>query len=371
MKPILFIILTSFSLLLSSCVSKDNKHIEQAPRVVLVANKSTIHISQHSSKKSNVVSSNLNHYTTLKVGTHKKQYAILIETDVEKMPVRKEWANNRSDGGEFGDEIIEDEIVEETIALPETKPIAAIDIVNKDSLSPKGNKTTSENVFSIQKINDTYLLGKFNPATHPDFTKIRKNHGSKKGMYLRKDAYIAFIKMYNAAKKDGINLKILSATRSFSSQKRIWEAKWTGRRKVAGKDLSKALPFGKDRAKKILEFSAMPGTSRHHWGTDIDLCALNNPYFESGKGKKIYEWLTIHAHKFGFDQPYTAQTSRENKGHNEEKWHWSYTPVSKLLTQKYTQILNNEKITGFKGEKSAPQIQIIENYVLGVSTECK
>ena len=33
----------------------------------------------------------------------------------------------------------------------------------------------------------------------------------------------------------------------------------------------------------------MPSTSRHHWGTDLDLNNLNNSYFTSGKGKKIYK----------------------------------------------------------------------------------
>ena len=65
----------------------------------------------------------------------------------------------------------------------------------------------------------------------------------------------------------------------------------------------------------------MPGsTSRHHWGTEIDIHSLKNGDFADGEGLKIYEWLTTHAEDYGFYQPYTAEQGYEE----EEKWHWSY-----------------------------------------------
>ena len=51
----------------------------------------------------------------------------------------------------------------------------------------------------------------------------------------------------------------------------------------------------------------MPSTSRHHWGTDIDLNSLNNSYFSSGKGLKEYDWLTTNANHYGFYQVYTDE----------------------------------------------------------------
>ncbi|NJK84501.1 MAG: M15 family metallopeptidase [Saprospiraceae bacterium] len=45
-------------------------------------------------------------------------------------------------------------------------------------------------------------------------------------------------------------------------------------------------PNPQERALKILKYSSMPGTSRHHWGTDIDLNSFSNSYFEQGEGKK-------------------------------------------------------------------------------------
>lgn len=335
-----------------------------------------------------VIAAPLNHYTSMAVGLYKNQYAIVVKTN----PKAKHKGNITPDlplpsTQAFGDEIIEDEVVEEPIRVaPSRREISTTNAVvaegpgadpfrskpdtMDEQLAEKSGKVSASTdaIFDVTQIDAAYLLGKFNPATHPAFTTVEKKYGSKAGMYIRKDTYAAYLKMYEAAAKEGIKLNILSATRSFSGQKRIWEAKWTGRRKVGGQDLSLAIPFGADRAKKILEFSAMPGTSRHHWGTDMDLCALNNIYFESGQGKKIYDWLVKNAAQYGFHQPYTAA---RNTGHSEEKWHWSYTPVSKQLTNQYTRLLTNETITGFLGEETAKDIQIMEKYVLGVDEACK
>ena len=46
--------------------------------------------------------------------------------------------------------------------------------------------------------------------------------------------------------------------------------------------------------KEIMKYSSMPSTSRHHWGTDIDLNSLENSYFEKGEGKKYsIGWLQM------------------------------------------------------------------------------
>ena len=58
----------------------------------------------------------------------------------------------------------------------------------------------------------------------------------------------------------------------------------------------------------ILEYSSAPGTSRHHWGTDMDINALQNDYFSNkGNGAFLYEWLQKNAAKFGFCQPYNKK----------------------------------------------------------------
>lgn len=213
-----------------------------------------------------------------------------------------------------------------------------------------------------------YITGHFDPATHADFARIEDQYTDKQDVYLRKDTYEAFLKMYAAAEKEGIKLLIRSATRNFDYQKSIWEAKWEGRRELeAGETAPKAYPDPKERALAILRYSSMPGTSRHHWGTDMDLNAFTNSYFEKGEGKKIYDWLTAHAAEYGFCQPYSAGRPY---GYNEERWHWSYLPVAKKLTYLAQTQLKDENITGFKGDEAATQIGVVEKYVLGINEDC-
>lgn len=216
-----------------------------------------------------------------------------------------------------------------------------------------------------------YICGRFVPAQHPGFVQIDSIHADRPGMYLRKDAYTAFISMYEAAKADGIQLQIRSATRNFDYQKGIWERKWTGETKLENNiDASVAYPDSTERALAILRYSSMPGTSRHHWGTDIDLNAFTNAWFESGEGLKIYTWLSINASRFGFCQPYTPKGPDRPTGYEEEKWHWSYTPISSRLTSFARQELKNDKITGFHGSSVAAKIDVVGNYVLGINELC-
>lgn len=216
----------------------------------------------------------------------------------------------------------------------------------------------------------SYLMGKFDPASEPGFVKVDARYSSDAGMYLRKETYAAFLKMYAAARKDGVILKIISATRNFDYQKGIWEAKWNGSKKVEGQNLSQTIADPEKRALKILEFSAMPGSSRHHWGTDMDLNDLSNDFFASGKGQKLYQWLRSHAAEYGFCQPYTEKGISRPNGYHEEKWHWSYTPLSSVLLHAYKEKIRNEMISGFKGAETAAQIGIVEKYALGVNSEC-
>jgi hypothetical protein len=65
-----------------------------------------------------------------------------------------------------------------------------------------------------------------------------------------------------------------------------------------------------------------------------------------GKYKKVYDWLAAHAHEYGFCQPYTAGRSA---GYKEEKWHWSYTPLSQGYTERFRELITDEDFSGFSG----------------------
>lgn len=212
-----------------------------------------------------------------------------------------------------------------------------------------------------------YLLGKFEPSADVRFVKIDSSYrGGNAGVYyLRKEAYEAFQKMAQKAKKDEIDLYLVSATRNFDQQKKIWENKWNGRTLVNGQDLSKEKNLIR-RAKTILLYSSMPGTSRHHWGTDIDLNNLENEYFEKGEGLKIYTWLCANAPSFGFCQPYTSRKNGR-KGYEEEKWHWSYLPLSSDLLKEYKKLISYTDISNFEGSETAKSLHVISDYVGGVA----
>lgn len=114
----------------------------------------------------------------------------------------------------------------------------------------------------------------------------------------------------------------------------------------------------------------MPATSRHHWGTDIDLISLNNSYFDKGKGKKEYEWLKMNANNFGFYQVYTNKKNGRT-GYNLEKWHWSYLPLANEYLDYFNKYVTYDDIDGFMGAEISKRVNIIERYVNGVSNKVK
>lgn len=156
-------------------------------------------------------------------------------------------------------------------------------------------------------------------------------------IYLHQETLKAFKKLHQAALAEGIDFRIVSGVRNFEDQKRIWE------RKIQSHGENE------DKVLEVLRFSAFPGASRHHWGTDFDLTfndippekALVNTTWEQGMGKKAYLWLKEKAHLYGFCQPYQKPPNQRRAGyvygHEEEKWHWSYKPRSLL----FMRFLNN------------------------------
>ena len=112
-------------------------------------------------------------------------------------------------------------------------------------------------------------------------------------------------------------------------------------------------------------YSAMPKTSRHHWGSDVDLNALENSYFDAGSGLKELNWLDSDAIKYGFWRVYSDK-SNGRKGYEMERWHWSYTPLANRFQDLYNNLIDYSIINGFPGAESAESIKAIEDYVNGV-----
>lgn len=224
------------------------------------------------------------------------------------------------------------------------------------------NHSALQKLLELEKEEKNYLMGKFDPTERKDFVHVPAEYsigGNEK--YLRQETWDAFLVMHKQAQQDGINLKIVSATRNFDYQKNIWEEKW--RNFPENMD-------GLTRFKNILEWSAVPGTSRHHWGTDIDLNNTNVSYFQTPEGTREYIWLVQNAPRFGFCQTYNSKNSSRPMGYNEERWHWSYLPLARDFTQKYKDLITEEDIGGFLGEEYVLGQNIINNFVLSINPEC-
>ena len=226
-------------------------------------------------------------------------------------------------------------------------------------------------VLKDSSVSIEFLTGKFNPAKDTSFTECDLEYANRTGIFLQVEAYKAFIKMFYAAKNDGVNLKIISGARNFNYQKSIWEQKWNGGRLVDGKNLANTVKDPVERATVILKYSSMPGTSRHHWGTDMDLNSMENKYFETAEGKKIYNWLSNNASKYGFCQPFSALGENRKTGYQEEKWHWSYLPLAKIFLKEYQKKVTYDHITGFAGSQTAKELGVIENYVMSIYQGCE
>lgn len=169
---------------------------------------------------------------------------------------------------------------------------------------------------------------------------------------LEVNTYKAFKKMEAAAKRDGIYLKIVSAYRGFERQKLIWNNKYEKFTNDFSLEPEKAIS-------EIIRFSTVPGTSRHHWGTDIDIIDGNFPdeenvlvsekFEKDGLFYKVKNWLDNNSENFGFYLTYTNDKNR--KGFEFEPWHYSYKPVSvkyyrALIKTDLKKIIQNLDING-------------------------
>lgn len=199
------------------------------------------------------------------------------------------------------------------------------------------------------------LTGRFEPKTHPYFVEIPRKYTDHTVMYVQKEVLESFKRMRKDAKRDGVDLFIVSATRTFYRQAEIWESKW---------DTTKGVRT--TRAASILKYSSMPGTSRHHWGTDIDLCSTENEDWDTPKLQKTLRWLETNAHKYGFFMPYSSDPNRP--GYKYEPWHWSFFPISDIYTETYRLTINNHDLHGFHGYTAARSLNVISNYVLGIAS---
>ena len=213
---------------------------------------------------------------------------------------------------------------------------------------------------NLQAYTREELLRQFNPATHPGFSRIPDAWTDKDGIYLRTEVLEACGRMRDAATADGVTLVVRSATRNFDYQKGIWERKWQRNRYMGWQSV--------DKARDILTYSAMPGASRHHWGSDIDFNSFENEWFESGEGAEVYAWLCTHAEEYGFHQVYDDKSTGRT-GYELERWHWSYMPTAGPMLAAYNALVSGGDLTGapFSGAETADSLAVLRDFVNGLA----
>jgi LAS superfamily LD-carboxypeptidase LdcB len=162
---------------------------------------------------------------------------------------------------------------------------------------------------------------------------------------IHRDVVSPFRELHHGAARAGFDVAILSGFRSFDLQLSIWNRKARGELAVLD---SNARPLDisnlteRELAFAILRWSALPGASRHHWGTDIDVYdaaarpegyeieLIPGEYEGDGVFALFSAWLDeriANGTSFGFFRPY----DRDRHGVAPERWHISYAPVAAIF----------------------------------------
>ena len=185
--------------------------------------------------------------------------------------------------------------------------------------------------------------------------------------------------MRNAAAQDGFDLRPFSSFRDFDTQVTIWNAKFTGSKPLYDETGTRR-DFGTldeiERIWAILEWSALPGASRHHWGTEIDVIDASAmpkgyrvrllPEEVVGIFRPMHDWLDANMARFGFFRPYDV----ERGGMHPEPWHLSFGELSRpALAQLSPEIVGEAlAVAGIEGREFVLSAlnNIFERHVLNV-----
>jgi len=198
---------------------------------------------------------------------------------------------------------------------------------------------------------------------------------------LHRDVVEPFFSMRAAAAREGIDLVPFSSFRDFDRQLAIWNGKARGERELLGPrgERLDARSLGQEqRVTAILTWSALPGASRHHWGTDFDVLdaaamppgyrprLVPEEYAPEGIFGRLGQWLEANAARFGFFRPYSTWRG----GVQPEPWHLSHAAVAAAAQAQFSAAVLGEAIEDAPIEdRAAVQNllpQILRQYVLNV-----
>lgn len=162
-------------------------------------------------------------------------------------------------------------------------------------------------VNKYNKLSDTYV--------NSNLVNIEAKHG--RNAKLESKTYEQYIKMYDAAKKQGLNLYIKSPYRSYSVQNNLYNNY-----------------VAKDGKKNADTYSARPGYSEHQTGLAFDLTSYSTN-FDTFENSQEFKWVKDNAHKYGFILRY-PKGMEYITGYIYEPWHYRYVgeEVAKIIYEK-------------------------------------
>jgi hypothetical protein len=150
----------------------------------------------------------------------------------------------------------------------------------------------------------------------------------------------AYWRFKEKARAEGWNLILVSAYRSYRDQRRVWN-------QSDDSYLQHGATSQKKRVEAVMSLVSVPGLSRHHWGTELDISEsslrgqlVNVEPDTPGKVMNFYAWMQKNAPEFGFCQVYLG---RKGAVHN-EPWHWSFLPYSKTYQKQFMAIQDFKRI---------------------------
>ncbi len=181
-------------------------------------------------------------------------------------------------------------------------------------------------------LTDTQLLGFFHPEGM--IQDPESDH------YALPEVMRAYWQLKEQAKEDHWRLILVSGYRSFKSQRRIWNNSDDAHLKKGATDQKK-------RVEAVMSLASVPGLSRHHWGTELDISEfslrgqlVNVEPDTPEKVLEFYKWMDNNAPKYGFCKVYLGKGGVVNH----EPWHWSYLPFSKTYQKQFMAIKDFKRI---------------------------
>ena len=163
---------------------------------------------------------------------------------------------------------------------------------------------------SIYQNTNYILVNKYNylPSNYVPNDLVKTNEYAKENLYLNKEAYEAFKKMAFDASINNLNLRIISAYRSYEYQDNLYNRY-----------------LENERQDIVDTYSARPGHSEHQTGLAIDLDNKKSLYIDF-QNTKEYLWLKDNCYKYGFILRY-PENKEHITGYMYEPWHYRYIGI--------------------------------------------